>query len=376
MIAARDFNTIQIVGDKVIKSSKSDGILGELFFYAHMPTKLLPVFSTGFAVDYLPETGNYTLEMEYRQGLTFSHLLVGRSITEGRLLTLLTALHSIHTTSSTLTPRLPISPALGEKFSQHSTSRSSHGVVNIYANYGVKLRSRYYNNTTRYAALGPNSAECFSRLNEFLDTYEAEERGVHVPIIHGDPVFSNAILSPDDKSVSFIDVRCQLEDTLTMEGDIHYDLAKVLQSLLGYDHILFMDIAALSSSNFPVEMMEPLLEEADERILAGLRDVFWRFLDEKYAVTVHKKTLLRITASLLFSLIPLRKVELGPLFLRMCKGTLEMARGIPYQRGVVGGGGAAAAAVDGGSVRAMKEEVLLGNEEIEILVDMESFSVS
>lgn len=216
MVAARDFNTIQIVGEKVIKSSKCDAILGELFFYAHMPTNLILVFLTGFAVDFLPEKGKYTLEMEYRRGLTSNHLLVGRSITEGRLLTLLSALHSIHTTFSTFTPRLSISPALGEKFSQHISQNS--GGVNSYADYGVKLRSRYYNNTARYAALGPNSAECFSRLNEFLDTYEAEDKGVHVPIIHGDPVFNNSILSTDDKSVSFIDVRCQLENTLTMEG--------------------------------------------------------------------------------------------------------------------------------------------------------------
>tara|TARA_R110002060_G_scaffold1729_2_gene3239 strand:+ start:734 stop:1576 length:843 start_codon:yes stop_codon:yes gene_type:complete len=234
MVAARDFNTIQIVGDKVIKSSKSDAILGELYFYSHLPTILLPVFPTPFAVDFLPETGNYTIEMEYRQGLTFSHLLVGRSITEGRLLTLLTALHSIHTTSSTLSERLPISPALAQKFAQHSPSRSnSSSNVNIYANYGMKMRSRYYNNTARYSALGPHSAECFSRLSKLFDTYEAEDKGVHVPIIHGDPVFSNAILSQDDKSVSFIELRCQLEDTLTMQGDIHYDLAKILQSLVG-----------------------------------------------------------------------------------------------------------------------------------------------
>ena len=56
MVAARDFNTIQIVGDKVIKSSKSDAILGELYFYSHLPTILLPVFPTPFAVDFLPET--------------------------------------------------------------------------------------------------------------------------------------------------------------------------------------------------------------------------------------------------------------------------------------------------------------------------------
>lgn len=368
MVAARDFNTIQIVGDKVIKSSKSDAILGELYFYSHLPTNLLPVFPTGFAVDFLPETGNYTIEMEYRQGLTFSHLLVGRSITEGRLLTLLTALHSIHTTSSTLSERLPISPALAQKFAQHSPSRSSSGSVNIYANYGMKLRSRYYNNTARYSALGPHSAECFSRLSEFLDTYEAEDKGVHVPIIHGDPVFSNAILSQDDKNVSFIDVRCQLEDTLTMQGDIHYDLAKILQSLVGYDHILFMDLAALPAAT------EPLLDEADERILVRLQDVFWRFLEEKYAVSIHRKTLLKITASLLFTLIPLHKVELGPLFLRLCVSTLELARGIPYKKATA----AAASATMGvgvGREEKVKTEIMVEVKE-DIEVDMARITVS
>ncbi|CAL3967737.1 unnamed protein product [Diplocarpon coronariae] len=327
VVAARDFNTIQIVGDKVIKSSKSEAILGELYFYAHLPTALLPVFPKVFSVDFLAESGNYTVEMEYRRGLTFSHLLVGRSITRGRLLTLLSGIHSIHTTAHPAEPRLPISATLGRKFAEHSIENA--GGVNIYANYGAKLRSRYYHHLERYNSLGPDSAECFSTLNDFLDTYEAEEKGIQVPIIHGDPVFSNIIMNRDEKTVSFIDVRCQLERTLTMEGDIHYDLAKMLQSLVGYDHVLFMDLESLPGRD------EPLLSEADERILEGLQDVFWQFLEERYAVTIHKKTLLRITASLLFSLIPLHKAELCPLFLRLCKRTLEQARGVPTQNPVI-----------------------------------------
>lgn len=61
-------------------------------------------------------------------------------------------------------------------------------------------------------------------------------------IIHGDPVFSNVILSPDESVAIFIDVRCQLESTLTPSRDLHYDLGKVLQSVMGYGLILFMDI--------------------------------------------------------------------------------------------------------------------------------------
>ncbi|KAM0278767.1 hypothetical protein ACHAQH_004958 [Verticillium albo-atrum] len=40
--------------------------------------------------------------------------------------------------------------------------------------------------------------------------------------------------------VSFIDVRCQVENTLTPEGDMHYDLGKGLQSLCGEAHGLSM----------------------------------------------------------------------------------------------------------------------------------------
>jgi hypothetical protein len=341
MVAARDFNTIQIIGDKVLKSSKNPNILGELFFYAHLPAALLPVFPTVFAVDYLEETQTYTIEMENRKGLTFSHLLVGRSITTGRLKTLLNGLHHIHTTPSTSAPRLPISASLAEKFSEHSLERVD-GRVNIYANYGTKLRARYHSHIARYDTLGPDAKECFNRLNEFLDTYEAEDKGVHTEIIHGDPVFSNVILSKDERTASFIDVRCQLDNTLTMEGDIHYDLAKVLQSLLGYDHVLFMEPESATMPGAD----QPLLEKADERVLKDLQDVFWEFLETQYEVTIHKKTLLRVTASLLFSLIPLHKEQLGPIFLRMCKETLQQASGIPFgnlsvskkSTGVVGGG--------------------------------------
>ncbi|KAK6226513.1 Capsule biosynthesis phosphatase [Colletotrichum higginsianum IMI 349063] len=331
MIAARDFNTIQIIGDKVIKSSKSENILGELFFYSHMPAEIAHIFPTVYNVDYIPDTTTYNITMENRRGLTFSHLLVGRSITKGRLISLLKALHSVHTTASTDKATLNIPSALEKKFEEHSLARANHR-VNIYANYGSKLRSRYYQHQEKYDALGPLAASLFARINEFLDTYEAEEKGVHAQVIHGDPVFSNAILSKDEKLVSFIDVRCQLENTLTPEGDIHYDLGKVLQSLCGYDHILFMS-ANNHDLRGALDVDQPLLDEADSDLLENLQEYFFTFLEETYSVRLHRKTLFRITASLFFSLIPLHRPELGAVFLRMCKETLDKASNINYGPG-------------------------------------------
>lgn len=332
MIAARDFNTIQIVGGKVVKSSKSENILGELYFYSHMPKALSHIFPSVYSVDYIPETGTYNTIMENRRGLTFSHLLVGRSITKGRLLSFLKALHTIHATPNPEKPSLEIPAALAAKFAKHSVDQSSHG-VNIYANYGSKLRTRYEKHRDRYDALGPLAEKLYSRLDEFLDTYEAEDKGVYAEVIHGDPVFSNAIMSNDGQLVSFIDVRCRQEDLLTSAGDIHYDLAKVLQSLCGYDHILFMAANEADLTGALEEGADHLLDEADRDLLEELRGYFFEFLEKTYGVRIHRKTLYRITASLYFSLIPLHNPALGAVFLRMCKETLDKAYGISASSG-------------------------------------------
>ncbi|KAF4444948.1 capsule biosynthesis phosphatase [Fusarium acutatum] len=327
MIAARDFNTVQIIRDKVIKSSKSEAILGELYFYAHMPPTLSRIFPSVYSVDYIPATSTYSITMENRRGRTFSHLLVGRSITKGRLTKFLETLHTIHAAPNTTSqPVMDIPEALEAKFAPKAPGDHP---INIYANYGTKLRSRYYQHRDRYDALGPLAASLFARLDEFLDTYEAEEKGVHANVIHGDPVFSNAIISDDERTVSFIDVRCQLENYLTPQGDINYDLGKVLQSLCGYDYILFM-----SANNYDLtgalEDDKPLLDEADTELLNELQEQFFDFLKNNYSVRLHRKTLFRVTASLFFSLIPLHRKELGAVFLRMCKETLDKAGGIGY----------------------------------------------
>lgn len=329
MIAARDFNTIQIIDNKVIKSSKSEKLLGEIYFYLHMPPTISHIFPPVYNVDFIPETSTYAITMENCRGVTFSHMLVGRSITKGRLLSLLTALHTIHTTRRTDEPSLTVPATLEKQLKNTAFGQANHH-VNIYASYGSKLLSRYKQHRERYDALGPLAISLFDRLHEFLDTYEAEEKGVYAELIHGDPVFSNVILSNDDKAITFIDVRGQLGNTLTSEGDINYDLAKVLQSLCGYDHILFMsennaDLASILTDN------KPLLDQADIDLLEELQEYFFAFLKETYSVHLHRKTLLRLTASLFFSLIPLHRPELGAVFLRLCDETLDRANFIRHR---------------------------------------------
>ncbi|KAJ6439792.1 phosphatase iiic [Purpureocillium lavendulum] len=323
MIAARDFNTIQVVDGKVIKSSKSEQILGEIYFYSHMPAEIAGSFPVVHGIDFIAETGTFTITMDNCRGRTFSHLLVGRSITKGRLLRFLKGLHDIHTAKQTNNRSLEMPPLLEAQMARFS-KRPSNQSVNIYSNYGEKFRRRYEQHRVYYDSLGPLAESLFNRIHEFLDTYEAEGKGVSADIIHGDPVFSNAILSPDETKVTFIDVRGQVGDVLTTEGDIHYDLAKVLQSLCGYDHILFQSENGCDLAGF-VAGDKPLLDEADDNLLSELREYFFDFLRDTYSMYLHRKTLLRITASLIFSLIPLHRPELGAVFLKLCEDTLERA---------------------------------------------------
>jgi hypothetical protein len=74
----------------------------------------------------------------------------------------------------------------------------------------------------------------------------------------GDPVFSNAILTKDGQ-VKMIDMRGSLGERLTTQGDCHYDLSKVYQSLCGYDFML----------------LDKRIAEGTAHSLAQLREVFW-----------------------------------------------------------------------------------------------------
>jgi hypothetical protein len=78
-------------------------------------------------------------------------------------------------------------------------------------------------------------------------------------------------------------MRGKIGDKLTIFGDAYYDLAKVYQSLIGYDHIL---------NNI----------EINPHYTQKLINHF-----EKYFTPCHLEKIKLITASLLFSLLPLHE---------------------------------------------------------------------
>lgn len=114
-----------------------------------------------------------------------------------------------------------------------------------------------------------------------------------------------------------------------MKGDANYDLAKVYQSLLGYD--------------FWIHDVE--INESVELYLASLQDVFWAFVAERYPKSEARDIKVElchirfrnyfyrthsaeccqaVTASLLFSMVPLHdRPDHRTRFLHECSRILE-----------------------------------------------------
>merc|ERR550525_399680 len=125
----------------------------------------------------------------------------------------------------------------------------------------------------------------------FLEDFEGSERAHHAYYIHGDPVFSN-VLRTDEDLVMLLDMRGGLGERLTTQGDVHYDLSKVYQSLCGYDFML----------------LDQASDHVTSEILDDLRAVFWEEVKALYPNIVPRDVRLH-TAAHFFSMLPLHEVR-------------------------------------------------------------------
>jgi hypothetical protein len=186
--------------------------------------------------------------------------------------------------------------------------------LNVYSNYATKVHERYQKHAATYAQFA-DAAEICSFLVNHLTEYEVQNRGVLAKYIHGDPVFSNILLTSSNDTF-FIDMRGRIGDVLTTSGDVLYDLGKVYQSLYGYDFILLNG----GSTN-----------RVQEDYLRTLRGTFRSFLKSSPFYSTIVATRMRdlevITASLYFSLIPLHDNDALRLQAYMDKAHQLMSRG-------------------------------------------------
>jgi len=102
------------------------------------------------------------------------------------------------------------------------------------------------------------------------------------------------MLLTSDGRVIFLDMRGSLGTQLTLQGDLNYDLAKIYQSLIGYDFVLLNKFHLLSSSTI-------------QTYLFKLIQTFQHFISTEYSTMINFNDVQMITAHLFFSLIPLHE---------------------------------------------------------------------
>lgn len=305
MIQPRAMNFIQVIGNDVLKTSRSREILGEIYFFSRIPDDISTFFPKLSAAPTFSGC-NFVLPMEKVSGITFSHLLSNRAVTDDRLRLMMDAVFQIHQSDGKCSKPLELCSSLKEQLPTFT------GNPSIYLNYAAKVESRFKKHYVEiYKTLDSNVDEFFKNLLNKLLQYESNKEGKFTKVIHGDAVFSNVLLQPKG-SVMFIDMRGSLGDYYTCSGDQNYDLAKVYQCLWGYDFIIGASHEAL------IGPLESVISEQDERILANLRTVFWDFVKDKYGLE-ETGPIKALTAGLYFSMMPFHDEFRWPHFYELGK---------------------------------------------------------
>ncbi|CAF1552718.1 unnamed protein product [Adineta ricciae] len=273
-------HTIQYLDNLIIKSSFMDDLKGEIFFYENAPTSIKDLFPQLHRVEHNAETNIGSIILEKIEGISFSQLFTNLCITHGRILKFLTSLKRIH-------------------LSLPADSEKAKG--NVYENYSKVLSTRHEQYLDLYKSIDDHfqgqsattmvrSQELIDNVVKYLNEYAAAKRGQYRSIIHGNPIFSSAVFTPENRIV-FLDMRSCLGAKLSLEGDLNYDLGKVYQSLIGYDFIL-ADKGHLISG------------EIIETYLLELIPIFEEFVDREYSNAVNWTDLKMITVHFLLNSIP------------------------------------------------------------------------
>jgi len=271
-VQPRHFNHLTFTNETVTKKSDVETLAGEAFYYENIPKELEYLFPALLSKEITAE-GALCITISKLKGVTFSQLLVNRCIDASKLCSLLKAIMVLHS------------------YPGAANTSEPHG-TNYYENYSSKVKRRYSLHRSLYDRIYKSCATVnvdfiIDSIISALHQYEENNRADIRRFIHGDPVFSNCVLSTAGET-RFIDMNGKLGHVLTTSGDCAYDLAKILQSLYGYDYIL----------------LDVTINETDAIFLQRLRTCFQEYVARHY-VHVSWRDIQLITASLFISLIPL-----------------------------------------------------------------------
>ena len=207
-LSTNKYNLIERKSDVIYKTGPEKYMRGELYFYQNIPS---------FFIDYFPKMINYNkiddkiqIQTEFIKGIPLYYLYKNKLVTNEMMDKLFSILEKFHNNKN-----IPI-------------TIQREAVLN---NYILKLSQRFKNkNDYPFDDAEIIFKQIIEGIIQYCDVTIA-------PFIHGDFWFSNILLTYDDE-FKFIDMKGQVDGSLTINGDIYYDYGKLYQSILGYDLIL------------------------------------------------------------------------------------------------------------------------------------------
>lgn len=210
------YNQIKKIDNHIIKSGPYDILRGELFYYQNIPSEFEKYFSK--LNDYNKKDDVLELKLDYISGIPLFYLYKNQLLTTKNIDNLFDILNKFHSYKNTSTTNIT------------TNNMININKENVKNNYLLKLKNRF--NEIDY-----NFSDANEVFQEIILGIENNYDPVISSMIHGDFWFSNIILTYDD-NYKFIDMKGQVDNILTINGDIYYDYGKLYQSILGYDLIL------------------------------------------------------------------------------------------------------------------------------------------
>jgi len=207
------YNYIELQENKIVKTGNTKYLQGEFFIYSQL-------YKFPEIRQYFPEFYSYNekdgvsrLEMEYIKGIPMYYLFKNDLVHKDMITQLINILGQFHNCGGSI-----------EVDSE-----------NIKNNYIKKLKKRFeIENDYPF----DDRVKIQETILRILEEYTSSGACKSVTFIHGDFWFSNIIYT-FDKRWKCVDMKGQVDDILTTNGDPLYDYAKLYQSLLGYDIVLW-----------------------------------------------------------------------------------------------------------------------------------------
>jgi capsule biosynthesis phosphatase len=206
------YNQIKCIDEKIIKKVDKNIGNGELYFYENINE--LKENQKYFVKYYgYKMSDTIDLKLEKINGIPIAYLYINKTYSIKLFEELLRSINDIHKIK------------LDNKLEENEYIK----------NYEMKMRKRFENKEI-YNFEGAN--EIFNKLMEKLEDYKKRIKNNIVSVIHGDFWFSNILITYKDE-YKFIDMKGIVNEKKTLSGDKIYDYAKILQSLYGFDSILY-----------------------------------------------------------------------------------------------------------------------------------------